>query len=66
MNFNDKFFGHKNFLITQDKFGQCCALVSKARVSQRLVKVPNPAHPLVPLPPWSGLVTITADASCKD
>jgi len=44
------FFGHTNLLITQDKIGQSCALFPKTRVCQSVLKMPNPAHPLVPLP----------------
>jgi len=50
MNFNDKSFGPKNHLITQDKTGQSCTLFSKTRVCQSLLKMPNPGRPLIPLP----------------
>jgi len=50
VNFNDKFSGHKNLLITQDEIGQSCKLFFKPRVCQSLLKMPNPARPLVPLP----------------
>jgi len=51
MNFDDKSFGHKNLLITQDKIGQSCTLFSKPQVCQSLLKMPNPTHPrIVPLP----------------
>jgi len=47
-----------------DKIGQSCTLFSKPRVYQSILKMPNPGHPLST--PWSGLVAITADASCRD
>jgi len=35
--------------MTQDKIGQSCILFSKPRACQSLLKMPNPARPLVPL-----------------
>jgi len=43
-------FGHKHFLITQDKMGQSYPWFSKPRVCQSLSTMPNSANPLVPLP----------------
>jgi len=48
MNFNDRNFGHKNLLVTQDKIGQSCTLFSKARVSQSLLMMVNAMHHLFP------------------
>jgi len=45
-----EFFGHKSLLITPDNTGQSCSMFSKPRVCPSLLKMPNPAYPLVPLP----------------
>jgi len=50
MNFDGKSFGPKNLLITQDKIDQSCTLCAKLRFCRSLLKMPNPARLLVPLP----------------
>jgi len=58
-------FWAQNLLITQDKLDKNCALFSKPRVCQSFLKMPNPAHPLIPLPGqvwWQSPLVRTAGA----